>query len=101
MRVWSRSGTSMIGKPERFGVRTPWLVRQSRMRRVWRYTVARRAAPRRSLTSKPASTVARGATRDGPEDRDGGAGALRRPLTSGGEAPHPRQDQDALAKPPA
>ena len=32
--VWSRSGTSMIGKPERFGVATPRRSRQSRMRFV-------------------------------------------------------------------
>src|SRR3954466_9452927 len=72
MRVWSRSGTSMIGKPERFGVATPRPCSVSRIRAVMAWRWPRRASPRRSLTSKPARTVASEATGDGPEYRYGG-----------------------------
>jgi hypothetical protein len=67
MRRWSRSGISMIGKPERFGVWTPARSRALRTLSVSRHSSARIASPRCSLTSSPASTVASDATGDGPE----------------------------------
>src|SRR4051794_41936185 len=100
MRVWSRSGTSMIGKPERFGVATPRPCSVSRIRAVMAWRWPRRASPRRSLTSKPARTVASDATGDGPEYRYGGGGALHRALTSlggGGDAP---RHEERLRKTP-
>ena len=93
MRVWSRSGTSMIGKPERFGVATPRPSRRVEDARRHAVQVRRSASPRRSLTSKPASTVASDATGDGPEYRYGGAATLSRSLTSVGQAMKASSDE--------
>ena len=65
--VWSASGTSMIGSPERFGVAAPISARASRTRFVMRYRSARSRSPFRSFTSNPASMEASDATGDGPE----------------------------------
>src|SRR4051794_39650729 len=85
MRRWSRSGISMIGKPERFGVWTPMRSSACRTRSVSRQSSARIASPRVSLTSRPARTVASDATGDGPEYRYGGGGPLTSCLASDGE----------------
>ena len=53
----------------------------------------RSASPRRSLTSKPASTVASDATGDGPEYRYGGAATLSSCLTSVGQAMNASSDE--------
>ena len=57
----------MIGKPEWFGVWMPSRAKQSSTRAVSAWSVPRSASPRRSLTSKPTSTLASEATGDGPE----------------------------------
>src|SRR4051794_41969404 len=98
MRVWSRSGTSMIGKPERFGVATPRPCSVSRIRAVMAWRWPRRASPRRSLTSKPARTVARDATGDGPEHRYGGGADLGRSLAPVGRGADARTDEEAFAE---
>src|SRR5262249_61879284 len=73
----------------------------SSTRPVRRQSSARMASPRRSLTSKPARTVASEATGDGPEYRYGGAGALGRALSSGGRGGEARRGGEGFEKPPA
>src|ERR1041384_1255551 len=93
------SGTSMIGKPERFGVCTPSRSRCSRTVVVLRQSEARTASPLRSLTSRPASTVASEAVGDGPEYRYGGAAVFNRRFSSGGQVRKAASDEYALDNP--
>ena len=90
----------MIGSPDRFGVSIPSLRMALRTRSVCRHSVARRASPRASFTSKPASTVASDATGEGPEYRYGGAATLSRSFTSVGHAMNASSDEYAFEKPP-
>ena len=64
------------------------------------YRSPRSASPRRSLTSRPASTVASDATGDGPEYRYGGAATFSRCLTSVGQAMNASSDEYAFENPP-
>ena len=90
----------MIGRPERFGVSMSSRVERGEHARGERVKRRAQASPRRSLTSKPASTVASDATGEGPEYRYGGAATFSSCLTSVGQAMNASSDEYALEKPP-
>src|SRR5919197_984139 len=93
------SGTSMIGKPEVFGVWAPRRSRHSSTVAVLRHSEARIFSPRSSFTCRPARVVASEATGEGPEYRYGGAAVLSSRLSSLGQATKAAREEYAFDRP--
>ena len=83
----------MIGRPERFGVYDAERASAVEHAGGLALQVGADRVAARSLTSKPASTVASEATGDGPEYRYGGAATLSRFLSSVGQAMNASSDE--------